>query len=201
MIDLDNNHEICQAELLEYYRAKYSPIDLKGHLPPFHKYEIYDVVLDFMLCHPSINAEGQQQHVCNEGYARDDLKLALPLLYNLDNIIDDHVSFEAYVSNEFKLRDYNEDGMVEPWEHKKHNWHYRFIRGFWNHSKGKGNVRETIPDDGIMTYEQWMRQDNMMVKRDYPNSDIPEEVLRSRFHYFDRDNNGELSWWEYWSTI
>lgn len=41
----------------------------------------------------------------------------------------------------------------------------------------------------------------MMLKRDYPNSDIPQSDLEGRFRYFDRNQNGELSWWEYWSTI
>ena len=35
MMDLDNNNEISVQELLEYYRIKYSPINLDGMLPPF----------------------------------------------------------------------------------------------------------------------------------------------------------------------
>ena len=120
-----------------------------------------------MKCRASNNAEGLD--CSNNGYTREDLKLALPLLYGLDNIIDDHVSFEAYVSHEFRLRDIDYNGVVEDWEQRKHDWHYGFIRGFWNHSKGEGNVQETIIDNGILTYDQWMRQDNMMVKRDYKN--------------------------------
>ena len=35
LIDLDSNNEISLVELLQYYRAKYYPIDLQGSLPPF----------------------------------------------------------------------------------------------------------------------------------------------------------------------
>ena len=197
-MDLDNNSEISLEELLQYSRNKYSPIDLQGNQAPFDQDAIKQDVIDFLRCRAANNAEG---YVCSDHYTREDLKNALPQLYNLDNIIDDYVSYEAYVSHEFKLRDTDYNGKVELWEQNKYDSHYKFIRGFWNHSKGQGNVRETIPDNGIMTYDQWMRQDNMMVKRDYQNTDIPVEALQSRFNYFDRDSNGELSWWEYWSTI
>lgn len=95
-------------------------------------------------------------------------------MYPLHNIIGDRVSYESYARDEFRLRDTNYNGIVEPWEQDKYDWHYRFIRGFWNHSKGLGNLRETIPDNGIMTYDEWNQQDNMMIKRDYQNSDIPQ---------------------------
>jgi len=54
------------------------------------------------------------------------------------------------------------------------------MRGFWNNSKGAGNVKSTIIDDGIMTYEAWMKKDNMMLTRDYPNG-IPDEAAHNRF--------------------
>ena len=61
---------------------------------------------------------------------------------------------------------------------------------------------ETLVDDGIMTFEQWNKQDNMMLRRDYaPDAVIPDFDLHSRFHYFDRNRDSQLSWWEYWSTI
>ena len=75
------------------------------------------------------------------------------------------------------------------------------MRGFWNNSKGLGNLKETVEDDGIMTFEQWNQQNNMMLKRDFKNKPIPENALQWRFWYFDRDRSGILSWWEYWSTI
>ena len=198
MVDLDNDGEISLEELLQHYRAKYNPIDLKGSLAPFDA--VKDEVFDYMRCRAKPTSDVED---CNAtGYTREDLKLALPMLYTLDNIIGDNLSFENYVTHEFLLRDLDENGVVEKSEQNRYDWHYKFIRGFWNHSKGAGNVRETIPDDGIMTFEQWNKQDNMMLKRDYPNSDIPEERLRGTFeHQYDVDKNGELSWWEYWSTI
>ena len=198
LMDLDNNNEISLEELLQYYKAKYSPVDLQGNLAPFDQDVIYDDVLDFLTCRAANNADGE---VCSVGYTREDLKHALPVLYKLDNIMNDYVSFEAYVSHEMALRDRDGDGTVSLYEHNRYNGHYKHMRGFWNHSKGAGNVKETIPDDGVMTWEQWNRQDNMMLKRDYKNTDIPEQQLLWRFQYFDRDGNGELSWWEYWSTI
>ena len=44
MMDLDNNHEISLEELLQHYRAKYSPIDLQGNLAPFNQETIRDEV-------------------------------------------------------------------------------------------------------------------------------------------------------------
>ena len=129
------------------------------------------------------------------------MKFALPMLFNLDNIIDDYISYEAYVTREHHLRDINDDGKVEKWEQKYYDWHYKLIRGFWNHSKGLGEVRETIPDDNIMTFEQYNKQDNLILKRDYPNSDIPEDRIVGSFRGSDRDGDGQLTWWEYYSTI
>ena len=150
MIDLDNNGEISLVELLQYYRAKNSPIDLKGSLPPFDS--VKDEVFDYMRCR-AMPASVVDQDCNASGYTREDLKLALPMLYTLDNIIGDHLSFENYVTHEFLLRDTDMNGVVEKWEQRRYDWHYKHIRGFWNYSKGAGNVRETIPDDGIMTFE------------------------------------------------
>jgi len=41
----------------------------------------------------------------------------------------------------------------------------------------------------------------MMLKRDYPNSDIPEERINNSWRWFDKNVDGKLSWYEYWSTI
>ena len=119
------------------------------------------------------------------------------MILPLGNIIDDHVSYEAYVSHEFALRDKNFDGIVSEYEQRRHDGHYKIIRGFWNNSKGEGNVRRTIPDDGVMDFATWNQQNNMMVKHDGP---IPDWKLLNRFNNIDRNKNGELSWWEYWST-
>ena len=129
------------------------------------------------------------------------MKRALPMLFALDNIIDDYINFEDYVSREHYLHDINDDGKVEMWEQKYYDDHYKWIRGFWNHSKGLGEVRETIPDDGILTFEQYKKQDNLILKRDYPNSDIPDERFEQSFKDSDRDGDGQLTWWEYYSTI
>ena len=41
-----------------------------------------------------------------------------------------------------------------------------------------------------------------MIRRDYaPDAVIPDDQLLHRFYYFDRNRDGQLSWWEYWSTI
>ena len=197
LMDLNNDNEISLVELLQHYRVKYSPPDLQGSLPPFT--ERKDPLFDYIRCKPMPAAVDQSCTV--EGYTFEDLKAVLPMIYSLDNIINDRVSYEIYAMQEFKIRDTNYNGIVEPWEQDKYDWHYKFIRGFWNHSKGAGNVQETIEDDGKMTYEEWNKQDNMMLKRDYPNSDIPQSDLEGRFRYFDRNHDGELSWWEYWSTI
>ena len=166
MIDLDNNGEISLEELLQYYRAKNNPVDLKGNLAPFDQGSLYGEVYNYLRCRASNNADGLE---CNEqGYSREDLKLVLPIIYSLDNIINDYVSFEAYVSYEHKLRDFNNDGRVSQWEHDSYNWHFKQMRGWWNYSKGEGDVRETLIDDnGIMTKEQWMQQDNPLIKREY----------------------------------
>ena len=50
MIDLDNNNEISLVELLQYYRVKYNPIDLKGSLPPFR--EVTNELFDYLRCRP-----------------------------------------------------------------------------------------------------------------------------------------------------
>lgn len=76
-------------------------------------------------------------------------------MYPLDNIIDDYVSFEAYAGLELALRDTNYNGIVEQWEQNKYDWHYKFIRGFWNNSKGAGNIQETLEDDGVMDFATW----------------------------------------------
>ena len=44
MMDLDNNREISLEELLQHFRAKYSPIDLQGNLAPFNQETIRDDV-------------------------------------------------------------------------------------------------------------------------------------------------------------
>ena len=151
-----------------------------------------------MRCRAAATDDGL--HCWDNGYTREDLKLVLPELYNLDNIINNYVSFEAYVSYEYRLRDVDNDGIVREWEHNEYNSHYRYIRGFWNYSKGEGNVGETLAgDDGIMTKEQFMQQDNMLVKRDFPNTDIPIESLEGYFNNLDKNWDGVLTWWEYWS--
>ena len=198
LMDLDNNGSISLEELLQHYRYKNSPFDKLGSLPPFS--DVQDSLFDYMRCRAK-PASAASQDCDSIGYTREDLKLALPMLYTLDNIIDDHMSFENYVTHEFLIRDTNFNGVVEKWEQEKYDWHYKFIRGFWNYSKGEGNVRETIPDDGVMSFDQWNQQDNMMIKRDYPNTDIPQEAIDRRFNDFDADRNGELTWWEYWSDI
>ena len=58
MIDLDNNNEISLEELLQYYRAKYNPIDLKGSLPPFNK--VKNELFDYLRCPPKPSTEAQQ---------------------------------------------------------------------------------------------------------------------------------------------
>ena len=125
----------------------------------------------------------------------------MPIILPLSNILDDHVSFEAYVSHEFAIRDRDFDGIVSEHEQRRSDGHYKIIRGFWNNSKGAGNVRRTIPDDGVMDFATWNQQNNMMLKREHKNGPIPEGKLRWRFNHFDRNKDGELSWWEYWSTI
>ena len=50
-----------------------------------------------------------------------------------------------------------------------------------------------------MTKEQWMQQDNMLVKRAYPNGEIPTEVLENWFKNLDKNRDGMLTWWEYWT--
>ena len=197
MMDLDNNNEISVQELLEYYRIKYSPINLNGSLPPFSVDT--QQLFDYMKCPPKPSTEVQD--CTSQGYTRETLKAVLPIMLPLGNIIGDHVSYEAYVSHEFALRDRNDDGIVDRDEQNRNDWHYKFIRGFWNYSKGAGNERMTIPDDGVMDFATWNQQDNMMVKRDYPNGPIPDIELLHRFNGFDRNNNDELSWWEYWSVI
>ena len=169
MIDLDKNNEISLVELLKHYRVKYNPIDLQGSLPPFR--EVTNELFDYLRCPPKPASVAQE---CTaDGYTYEDLKAVLPIMYALDNIIGDRVSYEAYADHEFRIRDTNYNGVVEPWEQNKYDGHYKFIRGFWNYSKGAGNVRETIEDDGVMTMAEWNQQDNMMLKRDYRNSDIP----------------------------
>ena len=198
MIDLDNNNEISLVELLQHYRVKYNPIDLKGSLPPFK--EVTNELFDYLRCRPKPSSDASQECTA-DGYTQEDLKAVLPSMYALDNIIGDYVSYEVYARDEFRIRDTNYNGKVERWEQDKHDSHYKFIRGFWNHSKGAGNVREVLEDNGIMTFDEWNKQDNMMLKRDYPNTDIPQHDLDGRFRYFDRNSDGELTWWEYWSTI
>ena len=110
MMDLNDDNEISLEELLQYYKAKNSPIDLKGHLAPFDHNEINRDVLNFLQCRAANNVEGK---VCNTTYTREDLKLAAPQLYSLDNIIGDFVSFEAFINHEFALRDRNGDGVVD----------------------------------------------------------------------------------------
>ena len=198
MMDLNNDNSISEDELLRYDDLKnVAPLDLEGNLPPFRA--ISDKVFDLLSCRFDVtSATGR---VCSNGYTREDLKAVLPSLLPLDNILDDYVSYEMYVSHEFALRDLNRDGIVEPWEQNHHDWHYEHMRGFWNNSKSdQGYVRETIIDDGIMTYDTWMKKNNMMLTRDFPNG-IPDEAAHHRFVYFDRNRDGELSWWEYWSTI
>ena len=81
-------------------------------MPPFRA--IDKKVFDYLRCHTDVTAaEGQ---VCDEGYTREDLKAVLPSLLPLDNILDDHASYEAYVSHEFALRDVDRNGIVEKWE-------------------------------------------------------------------------------------
>ena len=197
LMDLNNDNEISVRELLEYYRIKYNPINVGADLPPFSMdtHQLFN----YMKCPPKPSTEDQD--CTSQGYTRETLKAVLPIILPLGNIINDHVSYEAYVSHEFALRDRNQDGIVDREEKDRNDWHYKFIRGFWNHSKGAGNERRTIPDDGVMDFETWNKQDNMMVKRDYPNSDIPDQELVDRFNGFDKNRNNELSWWEYWSTI
>ena len=198
LIDLDIDGEISLVELLRYYQVKYSPIDLQGSLPPFT--EVRVALFDYLRCRPKPSTDLVQECTAT-GYTKEDLKAVLPLMYVLDNVIGDYLSYEAYVDHEFSIRDTNFNGIVEQWEQDKYDGHYKWIRGFWNYSKGAGNVQETLEDDGIMTFEQWNKQDNMMLKRDYPNSDIPEERINNSWRWFDKNVDGKLSWYEYWSTI
>ena len=55
MMDLDNNNEISVQELLEYYRVKYSPINLNGALPPFSVDT--QQLFDYMKCPPKPSTE------------------------------------------------------------------------------------------------------------------------------------------------
>ena len=169
-MDLDNNSEISLVELLQHYRVKYYPVDLQGSLPPFT--EVKDALYDYLRCRPKPSTDVDQECTAT-GYTKEDLKAVLPIMYVLDNIIGDRVSYEAYADHEFSIRDTNYNGIIEQWEQDKYDGHYKYIRGFWNYSKGAGNVRETIEDDGVMTRAQWNQQDNMMIKRDFPDSDIP----------------------------
>jgi len=173
MMDLNNDHVISESELMRYDQVNnYDRLDLEGNLPPYKA--IKDRVFDYLRCYPSLDADADASgKICKAGYSRADLKAVLPQLLPLDNILDDYVSYEAYVSHEFALRDFDRNGLAEASEQKEHDWHYAFIRGFWNYSKGEGDVRETIIDDGIMTFDTWMEKDNMMLTRDFPNG-IPD---------------------------
>ena len=51
-----------------------------------------------------------------------------------------------------------------------------------------------------MTKEQWMQQDNKLVKRAYPNTDIPNLALENWFNSLDVNRDGVLTWWEYWTS-
>ena len=164
MMDLDNNNEISLVELLQHYRVKYHPVDLDASLPPFdsHRYKLYN----YTRCPPKPSTDTSE---CSTmGYTREDLKAVLPLMYSLTNIIDDYPSYETYVSREFDLRDYNRNGLVERWETEWHDWHYKKIRGYWNLSKGAGRVQATVPDNGFMTYDEFNKDDNMLITRFMP---------------------------------
>ena len=112
LMDLNNDNEISLVELLQHYRVKYMPFDLQGSLPPF--IERKDPLFDYIKCKPRPAAEDQS--CTTEGYAYEDLKAVLPMIYSLENIINDRVSYEIYAMQEFKIRDTNYNGVVEPWE-------------------------------------------------------------------------------------
>ena len=137
LIDLDIDGEISLVELLRYYQVKYSPIDLQGSLPPFT--EVRVALFDYLRCRPKPSTDLVQECTAT-GYTKEDLKAVLPLMYVLDNVIGDYLSYEAYVDHEFSIRDTNFNGIVEQWEQDKYDGHYKWIRGFWNYSKGAGNV-------------------------------------------------------------
>lgn len=114
-MDLNNDNEISESELLRYHQVNnYDPIDLEGHLPPFTP--IQGKVFDYLRCRPSLQATDASGLICAVGYTIEDLKAVLPSLLPLGNIIDDPVSFEAYVDHEFSLRDIDYDGTVQLWE-------------------------------------------------------------------------------------
>lgn len=73
---------------------------------------------------------------CDGYYTREDLKAALPILIDIEDIYADHVKYEAYISHEMSLRDYDNDGQVSWEEQGSHDGHYKYMRNFWNYAKG-----------------------------------------------------------------
>ena len=71
--------------------------------------------------------------------------------------------------------------------------------GFWNHLKGRGALEEQIPNDSKMTWDEFNKQDNKLLLREYPQNNIPVEKLQRRFWSIDTDRDGELSWFEFFS--
>ena len=57
-MDLDNNNEVSLEELLQYYRAKNSPVDVQGNLAPFDQGSLYGEVFNYLRCRASNNADG-----------------------------------------------------------------------------------------------------------------------------------------------
>ena len=79
LMDLNNDNEISLVELLQHYRAKYSPIDLEGDQPPYMR--IQNKLYDYLRCTPKPSSQPQDCDAA--GYTRSDLKVVLPMIYPL----------------------------------------------------------------------------------------------------------------------
>ena len=185
-LDLDGDDLIVEEEYMQYMRSVYDPVNLKGEKAPY--YRVMDKLFLYMAEHYAheLPQPGPDEQYEYRTISYWNFAAMQPILF------PDRVGDKELLTREWRLRDYNCDGVIDYVEYNDHIHHYMEMMRYWNWSKREDpyhidrETYEPIMACETLSREEFVRQSNPW-KRRYaePDDHIPWHELEEYFHYFD----------------
>ena len=124
-MDSDQNQQVSLAEYLRRAQTDSSPIT-----EDFDE----DEVFDYMTCKPQEDAADQSSN-CLQSYDRADLRACIWMLEDVGRIVNHQTTnegrletYEIFVNEEMRLRDYDKDGQITRQEHDRHELYKQSVK-------------------------------------------------------------------------
>ena len=199
---MNNDLKVTVPEAINNARVVAQPFNFNGVLAPYA--EIQKELFDYI--DTTVDPLDPTVDVHDKQITRSELKAVLPQLYP-GEVLDD-----TLVTREMRQRIWNlvyeqdpkaENAVITGEDFSKYIFHYRMIRIFWNHQKGRIPATwETIQEQESQTLEEFISQDNMLLRRGFDSDDIiPRRDFEWTFHDYDEDKDGLVTWDELWYKV